>query len=132
MGEGRIPFGSWDELGLSHYAGGLVYTAELELEALDGRKAVLDLGRVRGTAEVRVNGQDCGIRLWHPYRFDISQAAKPGKNRIEIRVFNTLGPHYAEGHPSRHVFKNHTKSGIFGPVSVCLLDPVEVTLPASP
>ncbi len=132
MGDGRIPFGSWDELGLPHYAGGLVYIADVELEALEDRKATLDLGRVRGTAEVRVNGQDCGIRLWHPYRFDIGHAAKPGKNHIEIRVFNTLGPHYAEGHPSRHVFKNQTQSGIFGPVSICLLDRIERTLPTSP
>lgn len=118
MGEGRIPFGSWDELGLPHYSGGLVYAATLDLAVAPDRRVVLDLGRVRGSAEVRVNGRDCGVRIWHPYRFDITDAVRAGKNTIEMRVFNTLGPHFAVGHPSRHVFEGHTKSGIFGPVAV--------------
>ena len=70
----------------------------------------------------------CGVRLWHPYRFDITGAAKPGRNRIEIRVFNTLGPHFGVGHPSAHVFENQTKSGLFGPVSVNALKIVEMKL----
>ncbi|MBI2434394.1 MAG: hypothetical protein HYV26_16170, partial [Candidatus Hydrogenedentes bacterium] len=129
MGEGMIPVGSWDELGLPHYSGGLVYKADLSLDkALP--YALLDLGHVRGTAEVKVNGKACGVRLWHPYQFDLSQALQTGNNTIEIRVFNTLGPHFAEGHPSQHVYKNHTKSGIFGPIALRMTTPTEFKLEA--
>lgn len=128
MGPGKMPFGSWDELGLPHYAGGVVYTAEVTLpEKITGR-VVLDLGRVRGSADVSVNDAACGARIWHPYRFDLTQAVKPGVNTIEIRVFNTLGPHFALGHPSQHVRENQTTSGLFGPVSVNLLPHVEFTI----
>jgi len=128
MGEGRIGLGSWDELGLAHYAGGLVYSKEVTLPAVDGMRVLLDLGRVRGSADVTVNGVGCGTRLWHPFRFDVTDAAKEGVNRVEIRVLNTLGPHFAVGHPSAHVHENHTKSGIFGPVTLAAVKPVTVAL----
>lgn len=130
VGEGRIPFGSWDELGLPHYAGGVVYSAKLELRAEPDKRVLLDLGRVRGCADVRVNGQDCGVRIWHPYRFDVTNAIQDGENIIEIRVFNTLGPHFAVGHPSHHVFDGHTKSGVFGPVEVVMTEVCEMELKA--
>ncbi|MHC4671454.1 MAG: glycosyl hydrolase, partial [Planctomycetota bacterium] len=128
IGPGQIPLGSWDELGLPHYSGGINYSAEVTLPNKPSSQFILDLGRVRGTAEVIVNGQTTGKRLWHPYRFDITKPANPGKNKIEIRVFNTLGPHFGLGHPSWHVFDNHTRSGIFGPVSVNIMKPVEFNL----
>ena len=45
---------------------------------------------VAATAEVRLNGQVAGIRVAPPWRVDISKQAKPGENRIEVLVFNTL------------------------------------------
>jgi hypothetical protein len=125
MGPGRIPFGSWNELGLPHYAGGLVYSAEVTVPEKPDGKIVLDLGRVRGCVDVSVNGVACGVRIWHPYRFDITEAVKPGANTVAIRVFNTLGPHFAQGHPSRHVFDGQIQSGLFGPVKVHLLPAVD-------
>ncbi len=45
---------------------------------------------VREAALVTVNGEAVGA-LWHPpYRLDVSKALKPGTNRIEIHVYNTL------------------------------------------
>jgi len=128
MAPGRISLGSWDELGLPHYAGGIVYMAEVELAKTPSGKAILDLGRVRGSVDVTVNGIPCGVRLWHPYRFAIGEALRAGKNTIEVRAFNTLGPHFDVGHPSQHVFKNHGKSGVFGPISLTVLDPVTLEL----
>ena len=44
---------------------------------------------VREAALVTINGQAAGA-LWHPpYRLDVSKLVKPGRNRIEIRVYNT-------------------------------------------
>jgi len=132
VGPGRIPLGSWDVLGLPHYAGGLVYAATVSLPEAPAGPVTLDLGRARGSVDVRVNGVDCGTRLWHPYRFDLAPGAKAGENRIEIRVLNTLGPHFATGHPSAHVYKNHTVSGIFGPVTVDATAPIVITLSKTP
>ncbi len=128
MGDGKIELGSWDELGLLHYCGGIEYRLRLEGDVPRERRVVLNLGRVRGTAEVFVNGVDCGKRLWHPYVFDITTALVQQVNEVKIRVFNTLGPHFAIGHPSAHVFENHTKSGIYGPVKVLYLLVVRVGL----
>jgi hypothetical protein len=44
---------------------------------------------IREAALVNVNGQAAGA-LWHPpYRLDVSRLLKPGRNHIEIRVYNT-------------------------------------------
>ncbi|MBN1490056.1 MAG: endo-1,4-beta-xylanase [Phycisphaerae bacterium] len=129
VGAGRMPFGSWDQLGLPHYSGGIRYSARVTLAKPDGAKLILDLGRVRGSVDVTVNGTPCGTRIWHPYRFDITDAATAGANQIELRVLNTLGPHFGVGHPSAHVFENQTQSGLFGPVSVTAFELVEMTLP---
>jgi hypothetical protein len=128
LGPGRLPLGSWDRLGLPHYSGGVRYSKRVELPAEPSAKLLLDLGRVRGTAEVIVNGTSCGTRLWHPYLFDITTAAQAGVNEIEIRVFNTLGPHFGVGHPSGHVFEGHTQSGLFGPVTAIVTKEVELVL----
>ena len=130
VGEGSLACGSWDEAGLPHYSGGIAYSVVFDLAELpkEGGRVVLDLGRVRGSADVTVNGKPCGARAWHPYRFDIAAAAQAGANRVVIRVFNTLGPHFADGHPGGHVYDNHTKSGLFGPVRVQPLEPVTIPL----
>jgi hypothetical protein len=53
-----------------------------------GQPLWLDLGQVHELAEVSVNGKGAG-GAWHaPYRVDIGSAAKPGRNRLEIRVAN--------------------------------------------
>ncbi|HEX7858526.1 MAG TPA: glycosyl hydrolase [Sphingobium sp.] len=53
-----------------------------------GQPLWLDLGEVREIAEVSVNGKVAGT-AWHtPYRIDIGAVAKPGRNRVEVRVAN--------------------------------------------
>jgi hypothetical protein len=44
---------------------------------------------IHEAALVAINGQPAGA-LWHPpYRLDITKLLKPGRNHIEIRVYNT-------------------------------------------
>jgi len=53
-----------------------------------GMRAFID-PPIREAALVTINGQAAGA-LWHPpYRLDISKLLKPGRNRIEIHVYNT-------------------------------------------
>ena len=48
----------------------------------------LDLGTVRETARVKLNGKDLGIVWCAPWRVEISSALKPGSNALEIEVVN--------------------------------------------
>jgi len=53
-----------------------------------GQPLWLDLGQVSELAEVSINGKPAG-GAWHaPYRIDISAAAKPGRNYLQVKVAN--------------------------------------------
>lgn len=56
-----------------------------------GKNAVLDLGDVRHTCEVFLNGQSLGIRVMKPYRYEISADMMTEENLLQIRVSNTVG-----------------------------------------
>ena len=118
VGEGVIPLGSWDELGLPHYSGGLVYETQVYADSMGASRWTLDLGHVRGVVALEINGEPVGVRLWHPYSWDVTDALIAGDNTVTLKVYNTLGPFFDVGHPSRHVFKGQTKSGIFGPITL--------------
>ena len=53
-----------------------------------GASLFLDLGDVRDIAEVSVNGKALGTLWKPPYRLELSDALRPGENRIEIAVTN--------------------------------------------
>ncbi len=119
-GEGRMSEGEWADAGLGSYSGGVTYRRQVEIDSADVTDAatILELGRVRGTAEVRVNGELIGARVWSPYRFDISAAVRPGANEIEVSVFNTLAPYLDDASPTTMVFGGQRVSGLLGPVKV--------------
>ena len=79
---------------------------------------MLALGQARGTAEVWVNGQAVGARIWSPYRFDISSAVQVGENSVEVLVCNTLAPYLWATSPTHYVFEGQEVSGLMGPVRV--------------
>ena len=115
-GPGRMQPGDWAEFGLDAWSGGVWYRRDLDIASKPAGKVFLDLGRVRGTAEVRVNGTPAGACIMTPYRVEVGPHLRPGTNRIEILVLNTLGP-YLKGFSATHfVFPGQEKSGLFGPV----------------
>jgi (4-O-methyl)-D-glucuronate---lignin esterase len=83
---------SWpdrSEPGIKYYSGTAVYRKEFEVPTgVSNKSLLLDLGDVRELAEVKVNGQSCGIVWAPPFRVDISHAFKPGVNQLEIEVVN--------------------------------------------
>jgi hypothetical protein len=113
-GHAQLP-ASFADLGLADFAGAVTFTRTIDIPQLIGLW-LIDLGVVRGTAEVIVNGQSVGARIWSPYQFDISEQLVVGQNQIAILVTNTLAP-YLAGHSPTHYTPAHQEvSGVFGPL----------------
>jgi hypothetical protein len=86
---------------------------------------------VRELAEVKVNGQSCGIVWCPPYRMDITSAMKSGENKLEIEVVN-FWPNRIIGDaslpPERRLTQTNIRkltaktplepAGLFGPVQL--------------
>jgi len=85
---------SWSEhgsAGVRHFSGTATYRREFDVPAamLGGTRSVhLDLGAVRVVAHVTLNGSDLGILWKPPYRVDVSEVVKPGRNALEVKVTN--------------------------------------------
>ena len=73
-----------------------VYTLEIELPDLPADDWILDLGDVRESARVRINGQDAGCAWAVPYELRVGSFLKKGKNRIEVEVTNLPANRIAE------------------------------------
>jgi hypothetical protein len=84
----------WTELedeALKYHSGTATYRKTFELPsplATRHSPLALDLGRVEVIASVKVNGTDCGIAWKRPYRVEVTDALKAGRNTIEITVAN--------------------------------------------
>jgi hypothetical protein len=83
--------GSWtaraDEDAQS-FAGTARYTLSFDRPAGDASDWLLDLGDVRESARVRLNGRELGTLWSRPFRLRVGEASKPGRNRLEIDVTN--------------------------------------------
>jgi hypothetical protein len=115
VGTGLVKLGDWQSVGLAEYSGGVRYRTRVE-PAGPFSKAVIDLGAVRGTAEVVVNGRSLGIRVCAPYAFEVTSALRTGVNEIEVLVFGTLAPYLDAASPTHFVFSGQRVSGLMGPV----------------
>jgi len=90
-------------------------------------KIHLDLGTVKETAKVRLNGQDLGVVWCHPWRVEITGAIKPAENKLEIEVVN-LWPNRLAGDGKLPAEQRRTRtnigaesvlsSGLLGPLRV--------------
>ncbi|MEU8134174.1 glycosyl hydrolase [Streptodolium elevatio] len=117
VGRGPILLGDWEERGLAEYSGGVRYGRMLPPVAATGR-VLLDLGRVRGTAEVSVAGVSAGVRVCSPYVFDVTGLVGDAPVRAEVTVYGTLAPHLDATSPTHFVFPGQRVTGLMGPVRV--------------
>ena len=82
---------SWADLGGSEaqrFAGTARYRIEFEAPATKADDWLLDLGEVRETARVRLNGRSVGT-LWSlPFQVRIGEFLRPGRNILELEVTN--------------------------------------------
>lgn len=76
---------------LRHFAGMVKYRATFNVPDATGTpgKIYLDLGKVGVMAKVSLNNQPCGIAWTAPYRLDVTDAIKPGKNNLTVTVATT-------------------------------------------
>ena len=52
---------------------------------------VLNLGKVYGTSELRINGVSCTIKWYDRRIFSIEEYLKPGMNTVEVEVTTSMG-----------------------------------------
>ncbi len=85
---------SWtasDDLVVRYFSGVGTYTTAVDVPAgwlADDARIELDLGDVRELAGVTVNGNSVGAVWMRPYRIDVTDALRRGRNTIEIAVAN--------------------------------------------
>ena len=102
------------EAGIRFYSGTARYRTTFDLPdrlRRSGSRIFLDLGVVRNLAEVRLNGKGLGIVWTAPWRVDITAAAKPAGNILEISVTN-LWPNRLIGDAALPAEKRLTKTNI--------------------
>jgi hypothetical protein len=117
VSEGKMGLGAWADWGLSCYSGGIAYEKTFTIAETEGEWWV-DLGKVRGTAEVWLNGEKIGVRVWAPFKFNLTGKLRAGENHLKVIVYSSLGPHYSESIPTPYLFGEQRLAGLFGPVTL--------------
>ena len=85
---------SWSDdtnTGVRYFSGTATYEKEIEIPADDlrsDREIWLDLGDVKNFAEVSFNGKPLGVLWKPPFRVNVTAAACPGTNSLQIKVTN--------------------------------------------
>ncbi|WP_275052034.1 glycosyl hydrolase [Caulobacter sp. SSI4214] len=149
-------FGSWtDAPSLQHFSGRGTYTREVELMATDLTAPVimLDLGQggpgaateregpgyyaqydapVRDAAEVFVNGQRAGAIWCAPFWLDVKPWLRAGRNRLEIRVYNTAINSLAGRPPTDYTALRRVYGDRFQPQNMSALKPLPSGLISEP
>jgi len=76
--------------GVKYFSGQATYRAQFRLDSAKAAKLrwQLDLGRVEVMAQVKLNGKDLGVLWKAPFQVEITDAAQPGENTLEITVAN--------------------------------------------
>ena len=73
-----------------------LYSLETVLPALNADDWILDLGDLRESARIRINGKEAGTVWAAPFRLKVGKYLQPGKNLIEIEVTNLPANRIAE------------------------------------
>jgi hypothetical protein len=82
---------SWTDLGddaAKRFAGTARYRIEFDAPTAKADDWLLNLGDVRETARVRLNGRDAGIMWSVPFQMSVGEWIKPGRNVLELDVTN--------------------------------------------
>jgi len=101
----RVDAARLDYSGFAEFAGEITLTRDVELEKVDYH-AILT-GRGLNAIRLSVNGEKVATKLYPPYRVELKDYLKPGKNTLELTVVNNLrnmmGPHHLKNEEERWV-----------------------------
>jgi len=111
---------------LQAFGGRIVYAVEFEGDGAPG--SLLDLGRVHGVSQARLNGHDLGTRWWGRHVYPTGGHLVRGRNRLEVTVA-TVVVNYARTLDDNPMARAWSRT-IPGPEPVGLLGPVRL-VPAS-
>jgi hypothetical protein len=114
LAEAETELRAWEELGLRTLGGQVRYGTLFR--ARGGCRTEIDLGAVRGTAEVLVNGTLVDRLIWGPWRVDATAAIQAGENRLDVVVRGTLAGYLDDTSPTMEVVAGQVRTGLFGPV----------------
>jgi hypothetical protein len=106
----------WSELGFDALAGEVRYFATVPVLDSSEDAIVLDLGDVRGSASVHLDGEKVAEFAWGPYSVDLTDRLAGVEHEIEVRVHNTLAGYLDVASPTPGVFPGQKRAGLFGPV----------------
>jgi hypothetical protein len=107
----------WSKWNLPWYCGRVLYRTEMTIPPSErAARWFLDLGEVQHYAEVWLNGKLVGTRLWPPYRIELTQHLRPGKNDLALVVSNSLANRFAWDRWGTRGSGKPEPSGILGPV----------------
>lgn len=87
-------FSLHDTSAINYFYGTATYkkTIDYKPNKIDDRsRMILDLGVLNDIAEVIINGESTGVLWYPPYKVDITERLKPGRNTLEIAVTNNWG-----------------------------------------
>jgi hypothetical protein len=113
----------WSEWGLQALGGQVRYERPIRVEVPPDGQVLLDLGALRGTAQVTVDGAHVASLFAGPWRADITAAVADGRaHRLTVTVRGTLAPYLAVASPTAAVMAGQTVHGLFGPVRVEVRD----------
>lgn len=86
-----IKAGDWTKQGYPFYSGTGVYRTGIDVtEKYIGGKLFIEVDCGDDVLEVSINGSRSQVVPWHPYRVDVTDLIKTGKNMVELKVTNTL------------------------------------------
>ncbi|MBN8218874.1 MAG: glycoside hydrolase [Spirochaetes bacterium] len=92
----RLDFSNVSACGYPFYAGTLRFQCAFELKGRPERALLAFSDVAAACLELRVNGQEAGVKLWAPFEWDITPWLRPGENRLECvfptDLFNLMGP----------------------------------------
>ncbi len=77
-----------DKSGYPEFAGELVLQRTFDIT--DTNKYVTLKGNCINSMHISVNGKEVAVKLYEPYRVDLSEYLKLGENTVEVRIINNL------------------------------------------
>jgi hypothetical protein len=109
------PLKSWEDLGMTSFAGPATYRKQFTAAAAPaGKRVFLEIADVHDYAKVKLNGKELEGHAWQPYRWEVTNVVKPGANDLEVEVRATASGRGGMGGRGRGA--TPAVSGLLGPV----------------